>query len=408
MARGSALSAIPASTSGRAPSVHQGFRPASQPRRQLRVLFLVDNARTVGGAERFVTGLASHMPRDQIESWVCSTRQGDPRALRALEEAGVRHISLGRTGKWQIHRFLPLVWLVRREKFDVLHANMFGSNLWGALIGCACRVPVVIAHEHNWSYADDRRRMWIDRHVIGRLATAFVAVSAANRERMISLEGVPADKVVVMPLGHVPHADPGGGDIRSELGLGAKTPLVAVAAVMRPEKALDVLIEAHAILLERVPDAHLVIAGAGRCRPELEEGIKRLGIGDSVHLLGVRHDVDAILRCADVGAISSDFEGRPLFVFECMAAGTPLVATAVGGVPEVIQNGETGLLVPPRDPAALARALGRVLNDPALADRLATAAAARRSEFTIDSVGEQFAALYAQLVAGVGGSRHVG
>lgn len=365
---------------------------------RLRVLFLVDHARTVGGAERFVTGLAAHMPRDLVEPWVCSTRQPEEHAVKLLTDAGVPHISLGRTGKWQVHRFLPVVSLLRRERFDVVHANLFGSNLWGSLIGRAWRVPVVIAHEHNWSYADDRRRMWIDKHVIGRLATVFVAVSAASRDRMVALEGLAADKIVVMPVAHIPHERPAGRDIRSELGLDRRTPLVAVAAVMRPEKALDVMLDAHAMLLERVPDAHLVIAGDGTCRAQLEEQIGRLGIGASVHLLGVRRDVDAILCDANVGAMSSDFEGMPLFALECMAAGTPLVATSVGGMPELVDNEKTGLLVPPRDPAALARALERVLTDPALADRLAAAAAARRSEFKLDSVADQFAALYAALV----------
>lgn len=367
--------------------------------RRLRVLFLVKCAHTVGGAERFVTGLAAHMPREQIEPWVCSTREADQRAVQELTAAGVPHISLGRTRTLQLHRFFRLVLLLRRERFDVLHANMFGSNVWGTLIGRACRVPVVIAHEHNWSYGQDRRRMWIDKHVIGRFATAFVAVSATNRERMISLEGVAADKVLVMPLPHIPHEEPTGRDIRSELGLDAKTPLVAVAAVMRREKALDVMLDAHAILLKRIPNAHLVIAGTGPCLPELVQRIERLGIGDFVHLVGVRNDVDAILREADVGAMSSDFEGRPLFALECMAAGTPLVATAVGGMPELVENHETGLLVPPRDPEALAGALWRALTDRTLADRIAAGAAARRSEFTLDSVGKQFADLYARLVA---------
>jgi glycosyltransferase involved in cell wall biosynthesis len=371
--------------------------------RRLRVLFLVNRAQTVGGAERFVTGLASHLPQDEIETWVCSTRRSQERAVRMLEQGGVRHICLGRTKKWQLHRFLPLISLLRRERFDVLHANMFGSNVWGTLIGRACRVPVVIAHEHTWSFADDRLRMWIDRHVIGRLSTAFVAVSSADRSRMIELERVPPEKVVVMPYPRLPHDEPAdGGDIRSELGIAPGVPLVAVAAVMRRQKALHVMLDAHHLLLEQVPDAHLVIAGDGPCRRELEAQIDRLGTGMYVHLVGVRDDIDGILRVADAAAMSSDFEGTPLFALECMAAGTPLVATAVGGLPDLITHEETGLLVPPRDPAALAAALERVLTDTRLAEHLASAAAASSDEFTVESVVKKFAALYEELVAKAG------
>ena len=377
--------------------------PPKRDSRPLRVLLLVDRARTVGGAERFVTGLASHLPRHEIEPWVCSTRRGQERAVRVLEQAGIRHISLGRTRTWQLHRFLPLISLLRRERFDVLHANMFGSNIWGTLIGRACRVPVVIAHEHTWSFSDNRLRMWIDRHVIGRLSTAFIAVSSADRSRMIELERVPPDKVVVMPYPRLPHEQPAaGGDIRSELGIDRAAPLVAVAAVMRKQKALHVMLDAHALLLKRVPEAQLVLAGDGPCRPELEAQIERLGIGPCVHLVGIRHDVDAILGAASAAAMSSDFEGTPLFALECMAAGTPLVTTAVGGLPDLIMHEQSGLLVPPRDPAALAVALERVLTDARLAERLAHAAAARSDEFTVESVVKKFAALYEELAAKAG------
>ncbi len=373
--------------------------PARAAGRPLRVLFLVDHARMVGGAERFVTGLAAHLPREQIEPWVCSTRHGMDEAIGALTDAGVPHLSLKRTATWQLHRFLPLLSLLRRKRFDVLHANMFGSNVWGALVGRACRIPVVIAHEHTWSYEGDPLRIWLDRHVIGGLATRFLAVSAADRRRMIEIEGVPPEKVLVMPVPHVPHKEPAHEDIRAELGLDEQAPLVCTAAVMRRQKRLDVLIAAHARLRERVPDAQLVIAGDGPCELELRHQVRQLGLEGSVHMVGVRHDVDAILQTADAGVMSSDFEGMPLFLIECMAAGTPFVATAVGGLAEVIENGRTGLLVPPRDPGALAQALERVLLDRCLAGSLARAAAERAAEFTIDSVAARFAALYAELVA---------
>jgi glycosyltransferase involved in cell wall biosynthesis len=361
------------------------------------VLLLIDSAQLVGGAERFVTGLASHLPRERIEAWVCSTRKGDAQAIRMLVAAGVPHVELGRSTTWQLHRFAKLIRLLRDQDFDVLHAHMFGSNVWGTLIGRACGVPVVLAHEHTWSFRHDRVRMWIDGRVIGRLATRCLAVSAVDRARMIALEGMSPDKVVVMPVAHVPHAAPRNGGIRSELGLSRTAPVVGVAAVFREQKGLDVMLEAHARLLAEVSDAHLVVAGDGPYRAQLEHHIDRLGIRSSVHLLGCRDDVDAILRSVDAGAMSSDYEGMPLFALECLAAGTPLVATAVGGLPEIIDDGRTGLLVPARDPAALAVALQRVLTDPALARRLGSAGAARADEFTLDSVANRFADLYEQL-----------
>jgi glycosyltransferase involved in cell wall biosynthesis len=370
--------------------------------RRLRILFLIDQVVDSGGAERFALGLATHLPRDRFDVWMCATRRADPDAVAALEQAGVTHLHLGRRTKWDIHRFGALVALLRRQRFDILHAHMFGSNLWGTILGRACGVPVIVAHEHNWSYSGDPFRVWIDRWVIGRFATRFVAVSLANQARMVALEGIPYERIVVLPTAYVPRTGSSNRDIRSELGLAPDSLLIGVAAILRVEKALDVLLEAHAQVVRRFDRAHLVIAGDGPCRGELQRLASKLGIDDRVHFLGRRLDIDSILRAVDVGAMSSDWEGMPLFVFECMAARTALVATSVGGLPEVVEHGRTGLLVPPRDPAALADAIAELLGDPERREQLATAAAERMGEFTIESVARRFASLYETLVAQAG------
>ncbi len=224
----------------------------SVPGRRLRVLTLLDRASPQGGAERFAIGLAQHLPQDRFEPWVCSTRGAAPEVEEALATAGVKYVNLGRRRKADIYRFQRLASLLRRERFDVLHAHKFGSNAWGSTFGRAFGVPVIVAHEHNWSYSGDRLRVWVDRWVISRFATRFVAVSAANRERMIALEHVPPAKIVVLPTAYIAHSVVGG-NIRSELGLSQQTPLIAVAAVLREEKALEILIEAHSMVGANVP-----------------------------------------------------------------------------------------------------------------------------------------------------------
>jgi glycosyltransferase involved in cell wall biosynthesis len=257
----------------------------------------------------------------------------------------------------------------------------------------------VIAHEHNWSYRGGFVRRMIDRDVIARCATTFVAVSESNRRQMIEIEGIPSEKVIVLPTAYVPRRVPVATDLRSELGLPPDSRLIVVAARLRAEKALEVLIAAHAGIVRRFPDTHLVIAGDGPRRQALERQVGLLGLAASVHFLGTRRDVTPILEAADIGALPSDWEGMPLFVLECMATGTPVVATDVGGLPEIVEHDRTGLLVPPRDPGALAAAIGDLLADPERARRLATAAAARTEEFSIGAVTARFADLYEQLVA---------
>ncbi len=366
---------------------------------RIRVLFLIDKLVSTGGAEMFAFGLATHLPADRFESWLCSTRVVDAERSAALSEAGVKHVHLDRRTKWDVHRFATLPGLLRRERVDILHAHKFGSNVWGTLIGRAARVPIVLAHEQTWSYEGDPLRRLLDGQLIGRLATRFIAVSSRDAERMSSVEGVPREKIVMIPNAYVPRPATPDGDLRTELGLERSAPLIGVVAVLRRQKALSVLLRAHLRVLDQIPDAHVVIAGDGECRAELEQLCRELGTADRVHFLGERQDIDSILRSVDVAAISSDYEGTPLVAFECMANRTPLVATAVGGLPDIVRDGETGILVPPRDPAALAEALTGVLSDPDRARRLADASAATLRLFTIDAITARFADLYESLMA---------
>lgn len=366
---------------------------------RLRVLFLIDRAVDHGGAERFAVGLAGALAAKRYELWFCSTREIEPAVADALDRAGVRRLELGRRSKWDAHRFAGLAAVLRRERIDVLHAHMFGSNVWGTIIGRACRVPVVIAHEQTWSYRGEPLRAWLDGHLVGRFATRFVAVSSLDAERMVSVEGVPPEKVVMIPNAYVPRPGALERDLRAELGLDAATPLIGAVSVLRPQKALTVLLEAFSLVLEERPDAHLALAGDGPCRHELRVRARELELDGRVHFLGRRSDVDSILRALDVAAMSSDYEGTPLVAFECFANGTPLVATAVGGLPDVVADGETGVLVPPRRADALAAALSSLIGDPGRRERIAAAAAGRLAEFTLDAATQRFAGLYEQLAA---------
>ena len=203
----------------------------------------------------------------------------------------------------------------------------------------------------------------------------------------------------MIPNAYVPRPGAPSGNLRDELGIDELTPLTTVVSVLRPQKALWVLLEAHARVLDAIPDAHLAIAGDGPCREFLERRARELGLDGHVHFLGYRRDIDSILRATDVAAMSSDYEGTPLVAFECMANRTPLVATAVGGLPDIVENGRTGLLVAPREPGALADALISLLEDRALGEQLAAAAADRAGEFTIEAIAARFVALYELLAS---------
>jgi glycosyltransferase involved in cell wall biosynthesis len=353
-----------------------------------------------GGAERLAIAIATNLPPERYEAWICTTgTPGDNSLAVALQDTGVRHVDLARSGTLDLLAARRLIGFLRRKRIDVLHAHQFGSNLWGTVIGRLCRVPVVIAHEHSWSYVGQPLRRLLDRMVISRYADTFVAVSTADRDRMISIEHVKPAKIRVITTAYLPRASIDRGDLRAELGIGADVPVVGTVAILRPQKAIDVLLDAFSRLPDRLSHARLVIAGDGRSRGALEAHAAELGLRERVHFVGIRDDADAVWRAFDVGAISSHFEGTPIAAIEAMTNGVALAATAVGGVPELLENDVSALLVAPRDPAALAAALTRLLDDPVLRARLAGEAQVISGSFSLTRLMKSTEDMYLELLS---------
>ena len=353
-----------------------------------------------GGGERFGIGLAIQLAGDGYEVWFCTTRRGGGQLLDQMREAGVRYFSLNRSHRLDLPPVVRLLRLMRRERFDVVHGHMFGSNVWATILGRLARVPAVVAHEQTWSYEGKPLRRLIDGYVIGRLASRFVAVSEADRQRMVDIENVPEEKTLTIPNAYIPRPTPGDGDLRVELGIPADAPLVGTVCQLRRQKRLDVLVDAFALVAERRPDARFVIVGDGGQRPELERRIAAAGLDGRVQAPGTRTDLETIFGAYDVAVMSSDYEGLPLFACECMGHGVPLVATAVGGLPDLIDHGRTGMLVPRRDPQALGEAIVELLGDAPRREAMAAAAKERLGDYTIDRVTERFERLYDELLDG--------
>lgn len=363
-------------------------------------VLMVVNALHVGGGERFLVGLATGLSAERWDVTVCVMKSHDGPLISELEDAGVRVVSIDRSGRKDVGAFGRLVSLVRSERPDILHTHMFTANLWGTVAARIARVPVVVAHEQTWSYIGQPMRRFLDGRVIGRLAGAMVAVSTRDQERMIRIEHVPPGKTLYIPNAYMPPlGDAPPGDLRAELGLAPDTPLAGTMVVLRAQKALDVLLDAFALVLERLPEAHLAIAGYGPMGEKWQEHARSIGIADSVHWLGIRTDGAVVREALDVAVMSSDFEGTPLFSFECMAARLPMVVTDVGGQRDIFENGTSALLVPPQDPPAMADALVALLSSPERRREMAGAAYERLADFTVERAVERVERLYGRLLA---------
>jgi glycosyltransferase involved in cell wall biosynthesis len=379
--------------------------------RRIKVLTLTDQLVYLGGgAERVAMEIATRLDQSRFVSLFCASRYWEGArsdsvqdAERRMDEAGVRYFGLGRRSGTDLYRWLSLRGILRRERVDVLHSHMFGSNVGATVIGRLARVPAIVAHEHTWSFEGRPLRRLVDREVIGRGSTVFVAVSRDDRRKMIEIEGIDPKKILHVPNGIAPPPPPSGADVRSELGIPPGAPVIGTVSVLRPQKALDVFIRASAHLLRDDPDLRVLLAGDGPLKGELTELVHSLGVQDRLLLPGYRSDASDVIAALDVAVSSSAFEGSPLAVMEYMESARPIVATRVGGVPDLIEAGVHGLLVDPGDVPALTAAIRRMLDDPEAARRMGEAARERRRhEFTVDLMVRRFEALYERLVAGAG------
>jgi glycosyltransferase involved in cell wall biosynthesis len=341
----------------------------SPPAAPLRVVTLIDGPPVQGGGERFAAEVAKRLDPERFDRTLCISRWakdgplGIPPGLAAVEDAGVRVLGLGRRSALAVWDWRPLYRLLRKGAVDVLHSHKFGSNAWASAIGTAARVPALVAHEHSWSYEGDAVRRFVDSQLIGRAADAVIAVSSEDRRRMIEIEGIPAEKIYLMPCGIPRPEGPSPSDLRKELQIPEEAPVIGSVGGLRPEKAFDVLIDAAGRLRNELPQLTVLIAGDGPERARLEADIAGANLGETVRLLGFRADTPDVIATLDVAVCCSDREGSPLSVLEYMQAARPVVATAVGGIPDMISDGEEGLLVAPRDPSALATAIGGLLRD---------------------------------------------
>lgn len=372
------------------------------------VLTLLDYVGGTGGAERLAIEIATRLDKSRFQSSLCASRYasaGTPTpsetaAVERLRESGVQFLPLERSRRSQVAAWRPLASYLRREQVSVLHSHMFGSNLSGALLGRLTRVPVVIAHEHTWSFEGKPLRKLLDREVIARWSSTVIAVSQEDRRKMIDVERIPPEAIRFVPNGIDVNAPGVGRDLRSELGIAEHSPVLGSVGSLRAQKAYDVLIGAVASLRDEHPDLRLLIVGDGEERERLERLVRDFGVEEHVMLLGRRLDVPDVLAILDVAVSSSDYEGSPLAVMEYMDAALPVVATAVGGVPDLVEHGVHGLLVPPRDPNALAAAVGELLRDRERARHMGERGQRRRrTEFDIASTVRNLEDLYEELLA---------
>ena len=328
----------------------------------------------VGGTERHVTTLARLLDPARFETHLgCFGRFGEflepvERHCRAISEYPIHRLPAPST----LRRQAQLARDLRRKRIAVFHAYGFWANVFGLPAARWAGVPVVLASIRDTGdhLSAGRRRL---QRLVCRLADAVLVNAAAVRERLL-LDGFPARKLAVIQNGtSVDAAGPARGieERRRALGLPELGPLVTVVSRLNPMKGIEYFLEAASRVAGRLPDARFLVVGecasAPGFRAQLEAIAARRGLASRVHFLGFRSDVSELLAASTVSVLPSLSEGLSNVLLESMAAGVPVVATRVGGNPEVVEHGVTGLLVPPADAAGLAQAITLLLEHPHLA-----------------------------------------
>jgi glycosyltransferase involved in cell wall biosynthesis len=372
----------------------------------LRVLTLTrDIGHGFGGAEKIAFEFATRLDPERFRSYACITRaptvtqaaQTDE-DLAELSARGIEVLRLERTSSAAVLPWLRLYRWMRARRFDVVHAHMPRASIPGTVVGRLARVPVIVSQEHIWSTHRTRERQFLHRAVVGRFSDALLAVSERNRDNIIEVERIPPDRILVLPNGIAP-LGPVAGDPRGELDVPADRLLIGAIGRLTWEKGHVDLIQAIAAIAPSSPTVQCVIVGGGPEEQRLTQLIDDLGVGEHVRLVGQREDARQLLSAFDVAVLPSRTEGSPVALLEYMAAGAPIVATDVGGIPELIEDGVHGLLVPPQDPGQLATAIERLIHDRALAARLGGAARERQStEFNLSVVVRRLEGIYLDLL----------
>lgn len=339
---------------------------------KIKILQMIDRP-FLGGGQINLLSLAKNLDRERFEVFVCSSEKGA--LVDEVRKNNMTHFPVTFSKRFNSKTVREIVSILRDNRVDILHTHGGVAGFYGRWAARKCRLPVIIHTLHGIHYLHYRNFLLKRTYVLleryfSRFTDALIFVSDADREKGKKFKLAPVEKMHVIKNG----IDLSTGELRKkliseteknrrDLRLESSHPIVGTVARLHRQKGIPYLLKATKRITEVFPEAKMLIVGGGPLRSKLEKEAQRLGLEEVVWFMGEREDVAKFLSIFDVFVLSSLWEGLPYVLIEAAAYGKSVVATDIDGVREVIENGQTGILVSPRDPEALAKAVIRFLQD---------------------------------------------
>jgi glycosyltransferase involved in cell wall biosynthesis len=364
-----------------------------------RVLILIKGLGR-GGAEQLLASAAPYADRSRFQYEVAYVLPWKNALVGELERQGLRVSCLGggRRGAWA----LRLRSLVRERQVDLVHAHLPYAAVGARVALAGPGRPRLVYTEHNLWQSYKPPTYWANLLTFGRsdhvFAVSDVVRASIRYPRVLGWRRLPPLETLYHGLDQAAMGQPRADGVREELGIPDHAPVVGTVANFRHTKGHGYLLRAASLVREAVPDVRFLLVGQGPLEAEVRREVARLGLDQTVIFAGFREDVPRLTAAIDVFALSSVHEGLSIALMEAMALAKPPVVTRVGGLPELVEDRRSGLLVPPADAPALATGILTLLQDPALRASLGRAAQRRAADFDIRSAVARMEEVYAELL----------
>lgn len=368
-----------------------------------KILFVVTQSE-LGGAQRYIFDLATNLPKNQYQVEVAAG--GSDKLFDQLAQAGITTHQLTKVVRSinnplaDIAGYTELKNLFRKVKPDILHLNSSKISILGSLAGKAAKVEKIIYTVHGFVFNEPlpkwkKKFYQLAEKWTGKMKVALICASEADRQTGLAYNIAPAGKLITIRHGIAKPEFKDRENAREKLNIKQNYRVIGTIANFYKTKGLKYLLQAAKKVIDTFPDVEFVIIGDGDLRPALEKQIKELEISNNIQLSGQISNASQLLSAFDIFVLPSVKEGFPYALLEAMHAQLPIIATTVGGVPEIIQDSKNGILVPPTDDEALTIAINKLLQNKNLAEQFARQANSDvNTKFTLQEMIEKTAALY--------------